>query len=183
MASRFNALVTTPPGMGAGGHSWESIAEAVHKSVKTCQNWPNKHPQLWAKVYGGIERHRYEQMSKEVQTHLWGMVRDKDKRIQSKAVDLWTRHGSKCYGDGGSMVFFGTAEPGKEAKPASPNAELWAVGFQILDEEFARMNQERAKEGKPPLTQDEFVIEFNRQYDQRPVPPPVILHVDKNGNS
>src|SRR5262245_56525839 len=105
MARNLKTLVTVAAGMRAVGHPWEDIAEEVHRSVKTCENWPTKHPELWSQIYGGVEASRFEQMSKEVQTRLHAHLRDKDKRVQQRAVDLWTRHGARAYGKAGAMVF------------------------------------------------------------------------------
>ena len=58
MARNLKSLVTVAAGMRAVGHPWDAIAKEVHRSVKTCENWPTKHPELWSQIYGGVEASR-----------------------------------------------------------------------------------------------------------------------------
>jgi PhzF family phenazine biosynthesis protein len=183
MANNLKTLVTKAAGMRAVGHSWEAIAEEVHKSVKTCQNWPSKHREMWAETFGKIERHRFEQMSKEAQTHLHGFFRDPDKKIRYRAMDLWTRHGAKAYGAGGGMVFEYAAQPKAEEKPPSKNAEIYAAGQAFMDVARERMDGERAKEGLPPLSEDEFLERHVRELDERANHKPIPVYFDENGDS
>jgi len=183
MANNLKSLLATAASMRAVGHSWEAIAEEVHKSVKTCQNWPNKHPKDWAEAYGAVEKHRFEQMSKEAQTHLHGLMRDKDKKIQLRAIDIYNRHAAKVYGPGGGMVFAYPAGPKPDEKPPSKTADLHAAGAAFMEAARERMDAERAKEGLPPLTEDEFLERHIREMDERLNHKPIPVYFDENGDS
>ena len=181
MAQNLKSLIHQAVQLRVVGNSWKAIGKELKRKPKTCAGWPKKYARDWADAYRQAESHRYEETCKEAHTRIHALMRHEDAKVANKANEIWQKYGAANYGKGGPMEISET--PAQAATPTSPNAEVWAVGNQVLDEEWARMNAERAKEGKPPFTADEFVIEYNRQYDQRPVPPPVILHIDKNGNS
>src|SRR5262249_15518064 len=93
--------------------------------------------------------------------------RNEDLKIQQRALEFVPRHGAQAYGANGSIAPPAASAPVEETKPASPSAAACAEGFAILDEEWARINVERAKEGQPPLTADEFFAQYNREYEER----------------
>src|SRR5437762_1081936 len=65
-----------------------------------------------------------------------------------------------------------------EAKPAGPNDDVLAEAKGELDEARARMDADRAKQGLPPLTSDEFTARYMREMDERDNYKPIPMYYD-----
>ena len=84
-------LCSAPSATPLGRHA----PRKSHRKVKTCQNWPSATPSCGTRpIQNDSETSRFEQISKEAQTYLLGLMRDKNKRMRHRAIDLWTRHGA-----------------------------------------------------------------------------------------
>src|SRR5262245_54977728 len=155
MSQNLKDLLATAAEMRAVGHPWEAVAKEVNRRVKTCQNWPAKHKDLWDPLYRQVQQRRYESTANECHTYLLGLCRDKDPKVRQPALALWLKHGAAAYGPGGAM-----APPPVPPEPASKNAKLVGEMIARADSARERIDQKRAREGKPPATDREFYDEW-----------------------
>ena len=102
MSQNLETLLHTAAEMRAVGHSWQAVADKVHRRVKTCQSWPAKYRFQWEKVYSNAHQKRFEEISNECTLHLNGLMRHEDPKIQLKANELCLRYMKKAIGETGS---------------------------------------------------------------------------------
>src|SRR5262245_61732222 len=145
MSQNLKSLLATAAEMRAVGHPWDAVAKKVHRRAKTCRNWPLKFKDEWQALYRAVEERRFEETSKEAHTYLIHLLRNDDPKVKLKAEEIWLKHGARAYGPGGAMVL-----PPPPPEPASKNAKLVGEMIARADSARERIDQKRAREGKPP---------------------------------
>src|SRR5262245_54058754 len=129
MSNNLKTMLRQAAELRAVGHPWETVAKRLHRSVKTCQNWPGKYPREWAEALRPVQLRLFEQISGECETRLHALTRHKDPKIQAQAVGLWVRHGAKAFGRDGGMT-----EPAPGSRPEGhPNEQIHARLSRVLD--------------------------------------------------
>src|SRR5262245_4555140 len=158
MSTNIKALLATAAEMRAVGHPWEAVARKVHRTAKTCRNWPVKFKADWEALYRAVEERRFEETSKEAHSYLINLLRHEDPKVKLKAEEIWHKYGCGAYGRAGSMVL-PPAEPG----PAGKNDALVREFAALVNIFRGQIDRRRAHAGKPPATDDEFIEEWARE--------------------
>jgi hypothetical protein len=86
------------------------------------------------------------------------LARDKDPKISAKAVELWLKYGAPAYGRQGTM-----APPQQEARPQTFIEQICQDSLADMTETRERMDKVRARKGLPPISDQEFVLEYERE--------------------
>src|SRR5262245_39804594 len=180
MSENLRILVAAAAELRAGGYSWESIAEKLRRPLKTCQNWPNKQPRLWARYFRPAQLRLGEPMAMEARSRLHAFMRDVDKKLSYKANELIMKHSAAAYGPVGSATL---PDPGPK-EPLAGNAEIHARLSRVLDEARTEIDRKRAKAGQPPVSNAEFMAEWQKELESRPPKrEPIKVDFDKDGNA
>jgi hypothetical protein len=173
-------LIAAAAELRAGGHSWESVAKELRRSVKTCQNWPSKRPREWAEYFRPAQLRLWEQMVMEARAHLHAFMRDEDKKWSYKANELIMKHSAATYGPSGTATH-------PELKPAAtgnPNEEIHQRLSRVLDEARERIDRKRQREGKPPVNNTEFMEEWKKDVESRPPKKePIKVYFNEHGEA
>src|SRR5262245_35110465 len=188
MSSNMTTLLKQAAEMRASGHSWEQIGKKLHRKGKTCKGWPQVYASEWQPIYREIQLHRFDQMAQECRDRLHALCRNEDIKVQQRALEFVSRHGAQAYGANGSIT--PPAPPGPpppppaaEAKPASPHETIWEAAKADMDEMWAWLNKDRAKQGLPPATEQEFYADYMGRKAEEDRIHALPLFLDANGNS
>ena len=165
MSQNMRTLLTVAAEMRAVGHPWTSVAAEVRRKPETCQKWPSRFRDDWDDLYRSAQRKRFDETSNEAHSLLKGLMRSDDDRVRHKAIELWLKCGANAYGLQGRMV---------APAPAAGDAEddLWAAARKDMTHARDRMDRRRAHLGLPPLTDDEFLKEYEEELNALLHPPP-----------
>ena len=166
MSHNTRTLLTIAAEMRAVGHPWTSVAATVHRKPETCQKWPARFRDDWDDLYRTAQRKRFDETSNEAHSLLKGLMRSDDSRVQHKAIELWLKCGANAYGLQGRMV-----APAPAAGETADD-DLWAAARKDMTFARDRMDRRRAHLGLPPLTDDEFLTEYEEELNALLHPPP-----------
>ncbi|HEX3149957.1 MAG TPA: DUF1553 domain-containing protein [Gemmataceae bacterium] len=171
MSQNTITLLTQAAELRAVGHTWDAIARRVNRKARTVQKWPTRFSYEWAKVYRAVQLRHFEETSNEARAHLRALMRDDDKRVKHKAIELWTKCAAAVYGKDGTFVV--------PAPPAGEHVQTPEVVFEMFNDnnrqiEFMKKKiaQERERLGLPPMTDNQlnyewFFRETERQLGRR----------------
>ena len=116
----------------------------------------------------------------EARSRLHAFMRDEDKKLSYKANELIMKHSAAAYGPAGAVT---CPDPGP-AKPHEGNAEIHARLSRVLDEARTEIDRKRAKAGQPPVTNADFMGEWQKELDSRPPRrEPIKVYFDEEGNA
>ncbi|HKB01598.1 MAG TPA: hypothetical protein VKD90_05230, partial [Gemmataceae bacterium] len=165
MSRSFQTLLATAAEMRAVGHPWEAIGEKLNRRTQTCRAWPVKFRSDWERLYREAQEKQFEQTANECHTYLISLCRDKDPKVRERGLALWLRYGATAYGRQGAMVRFPSAGPGG-GQPPSRAAQAFAGCILSFDQQWDAMDRQRARQGLPPASADEFMAQALRRGEE-----------------
>ena len=83
---QLEALIALAAEKRVAGEKWQAVAEAVNRSVRTVQNWPKGHPEVWKKHFAKAEAHLMKDASSEEMHVLRKLMRSKREDVQQLAA-------------------------------------------------------------------------------------------------
>ena len=83
---QLEALIALAAEKRVAGEKWQAVAEAVNRSVRTVQNWPKGHPEVWKKHFAKAEAHLMKDASSEAMHVLRKLMRSKREDVQQLAA-------------------------------------------------------------------------------------------------
>ena len=157
MSSNLKTLLHIAAEMRAVGHSWQAIAEKVQRKTSTCQNWPIRYRSQWEPLLFQVQKSRFEQIHQECESQMHGLMRSDDLKIRLKSNECWLKYSTKAFG----MASVVANQPVE--KPKTPNERILEGVLEDMNDWRERLDRKRAIQGLPPLTDDEFMLEWDRQ--------------------
>ena len=157
MSQNLQSLLALAAEMRTVGHSWDAVAEKVHRRPNTCKQWASRYRSQWETLYHQCATRRFHETSEEMHTLLRNLMRDDDKKVRQQAISLWIKSGAQAYGMTGSMKLPITL--------AVANSEIdeEVNGMRTFMTDFRQsMDADRRSRGLPPATDAEYDEEFDR---------------------
>lgn len=153
MSHNLQTLMTIAAELRSGGYPWERVAAEVHRKPRTCSQWPSRYKQDWDRLYRDAQQKRYDEAGNEGLTFLRSWMRGKDPKWSLKAIEILFRAGPKP-----TVV--------EQAAVLSSMDREIETQRKLLHHERERMDRLRARDGLPPLTDDEFWEQFSREMNE-----------------
>ena len=143
MSQNLITLMTIAAELRSGGMPWENVAQHVHRKPATCAKWPSRYRSKWDRLYREAHDKREEDARNEGLTFLRNWMRGKDPRWSLKAIEILFKSGPKRPADG--------------QQPVQSSMDAQIDDYKDLARsERERMDRVRARQGLPPLTDEEF---------------------------
>jgi hypothetical protein len=156
MSQNTQSLLNIAAELRAAGYSWQAIGQRVQRKARTCQTWPYRYRERWQAVFVEAQRRRYDETCIEAHELLRELMRDEDKKIRLKSVEIWLRAGAAAYGRNGNMTC------ATQSAASSPVDEYREV-HRHIDDAKKRIDQQRAEQQLPPANNEEFLDEWVRE--------------------
>lgn len=79
-------LLVVATDLRAAGYTWESVAEAVHRSAETVRRWPREYHDAWCRFFRDAAARLDNDAAAEGLVALRNLLRSKDEKIRRDAA-------------------------------------------------------------------------------------------------